>query len=63
MTVYDRDMLEAIRGIRKELERIRKILTAEKAPKQIVFSTDGTITEGPIPDLETFFERLEDDAK
>lgn len=53
MTVYDRDMLEAIRGIWKELKMIRVILAGQHKPH----------ADDELPDLETYFERMEDDAK
>lgn len=60
MTVYDRDLLEAIRtagrelhNIGKELSEIRKQLEAAPRP----------LTTRDLPDLETYFERLEDDSK
>ena len=63
MTVYDRDLLEAIRtagrelhNIGKELHEIRKQL--EAAPRPIT-----AIIERDLPDLETYFERLEDVSK
>ena len=56
MTVYDREVLDAIRYIGKELREIRKQL--EAAPRPIT-----AIIERDLPDLETYFERLEDDQK
>lgn len=60
MTVYDRDLLEAVRtagrelhNIGKELHEIRKQLEAAPRP----------LTTRDLPDLETYFERLEDDSK
>lgn len=50
-------------GIRRALVGIEKVLAAEKAPTRITFSKDGVVEEKTIPDLETFFERLEDDHK
>lgn len=65
MTVYDREVLDAIRYIGKELREIRKVLEKEKAPAQIIISKDGMVVKGKdvLPDLETYFERLEDDQK
>ena len=69
MTVYDRDLLEAIRtagrelhNIGKELSEIKTILKAEKAPKKVTFAPDGTITsQTDLTDLESYFERMEED--
>lgn len=56
MTVYDRDLLEAIREIGRQLRTLNKRL--EAAPRPIT-----AIIERDLPDLETYFERLEDDSK
>lgn len=65
MTVYDRELLNAIKDISRELRQIKKILQTEKAPAQIAISKDGMIIkgEGVMPDLESFIERMEDDHK
>lgn len=70
MTTTETMFLETFKQIRKELEGTRralvgieKVLAAEKAPTRITFSKDGVVGEKTIPDLETFFERLEDDHK
>lgn len=65
MTVYDRELLNAIKDISRELRQIKKILQAEKAPAQIAISKDGMIIKGEcvMPDLESFIERMEDDHK
>lgn len=65
MTVYDREVLDAIRYIGKELREIRKVLEKEKAPAHIIISKAGIVAKGKdvLPDLETYFERLEDDSK
>lgn len=61
MTVYDRELLNAIKDICRELRQIKKILQAEKAPAQIAISKDGMIVKGKgvMPDLESFIERME----
>ena len=53
MTVYDRDLLEAIREIGRQLRTLNKRLEAATRP----------LTTRDLPDLETYFERLEDDSK
>lgn len=65
MTVYDRELLNAIKDISRELRQIKKILQAEKAQAQIAISKDGMIVKGKdvMPDLESFIERMEDDHK
>lgn len=65
MTVYDRELLNAIKDICRELRQIKKILQAEKASAQIAISKDGMIVKGRgvMPDLESFIERMEDDHK
>lgn len=69
MTVYDRDILDAIRYIgrelretKKELAEIKKVLQAEKAPAKIIISKDGvaTIGKGIMPDLERYLEAKEE---
>ena len=61
MTVYDRELLNAIKDISRELRQIKKILQAEKAPAQIAISKDGMIVKGKgvMPDLESFIEHME----
>ena len=60
MTVYDREILEAIRAVGRELYRIEKQLynlnkQLEAAPRPL--------TTRDLPDLETYFEQMEDDHK
>lgn len=61
MTVCDRELLNAIKDICRELRQIKKILQTEKAPAQIAISKDGMIVkgEGVMPDLESFIEHME----
>lgn len=50
MTVYDRDLLEAIREISRQLRRLNKHLEAAPRP----------LTTKDLPDLETYFEEKEE---
>lgn len=61
MTFYDRELLDAIRYIgkelretKKELAEIKKVLQAEKAPTEIVISTEI------MTDLEKNYEANEE---
>lgn len=62
-TAMDAALIKALKEIAAELKHIRRILAAEKAPTQITFSKDGVITETKLDDLESYFERMEDDIK
>ena len=59
----DAALIKALKEIAAELKHIRRILAAEKAPTQITFSKDGVVTQSVMDDLETYFERVEDDIK
>ena len=59
----DAALIKVLKEISAELKHIRRILAAEKAPTQITFSNDGVITETKLDDLESYFERMEDDIK
>ena len=56
-------LIKTLKEIAAELKHIRWILAAEKAPTQITFSKDGGVTQSVMDDLETYFERMEDDIK
>lgn len=57
----DAALIKALKEIAAELKYIRRILAAEKAPTQITISKDGVITQTKLDDLESYFERMEDD--
>ena len=59
----DAALIKALKEIAAELKYIRRILAAEKAPTQITISKDGVITKTKLDDLESYFERMEDDIK
>ena len=54
MTTTETMFLETFKQIRKELEGIRKALGK---------LTDNVPTATELPDLETYFERMENDHK
>lgn len=69
MTFYDREVLDAIRYIgkelretKKELAEIKKVLQAEKAPAEIVISKEGCVVKSKeiMPDLEKNYEANEE---
>jgi hypothetical protein len=62
-TAMDAALIKALKEIAAELKYIRRILAAEKAPTQITISKDGVITQTKLDDLESYFERMEDDIK
>lgn len=57
---WESEILDCFKTVADELTRIRKIMERDKAPAKITIDNNGITM---IPDLETFFEQLEDDHK